>query len=54
MTEKEKYDLLLQELAEVIRSKNDEILVLKYRLKDAEEALKKAEGSNEKSERMGA
>lgn len=44
MTEKERYDLLLQELAELINAKNNEIFILKYQLNEAEKALKMAEG----------
>lgn len=45
MTEQEKYNLLLQELAGVIQSKNTEIAVLKYRISELEDSLKDAEAS---------
>lgn len=55
MTGKEKYDLLLQELAEVIGAKNDEINLLKWRVLDLETKLKEAEEARKhESERVGA
>lgn len=43
MTEKERYDTILQELAEVLRSKNDEISLLRWQVSTLEEKLKDAE-----------
>lgn len=59
MTEKEKYDLLLQELAVVISAKNSEIDLLKWQIFNLETKLKEAEEagkheSEHESERVGA
>lgn len=55
MTEKEKYDLLLKELATVIGAKNDEIALLKWQVFNLEAKLKEAEGDKvHESERLGA
>lgn len=56
MTEAErKYNTLLQEIAGLIESKNTEISVLKWRIKELEEKLKEAEEAEKnESERMGA
>lgn len=43
MTEKERYDTLLQELAEILRSKNDEISLLRWQVSTLEGKLKDAE-----------
>lgn len=59
MTESEKYNLLLQELAVVISAKNAEIELLKWQVYNLETELKKAEEvgkheSEHESERLGA
>lgn len=55
MTEKQKYDLLLQELAAVISAKNDEISLLKWQVFNLESKLNEAEGNKDnESERLGA
>ena len=43
MTENEKYNVLLQELAMLLKGKNMEIEALKYRVKALEEKLEEAE-----------
>lgn len=43
MNETEKYNVLLQELAESIRSKNNEIAILRWKVADLEAKLKQAE-----------
>lgn len=43
MTEKERYDTILQELAEVLRSKNVEISLLRWQVSTLEEKLKDVE-----------
>lgn len=43
--QKKKYELLLLELADVIKAKNDEISLLKIQLFATETRLKEAEGS---------
>ena len=56
MTEAEqKYNLLLQELAGLLKSKNDEIMLLKWEVADLKEKLEEAEGAGKnESERVGA
>ena len=46
MTEKERYDLIIQELAEIIRQKNDQIYMQKYQISALEDKLKAAENPN--------
>ena len=53
MTDQERYNLLLQELAEVIHAKNDEIAVLKWQLSGLEAKLKEAEALKNEFERVG-
>ena len=43
MTEKERYDLIIQELAEIIRQKNDQIYMQKYQISALEDKIKAAE-----------
>lgn len=43
MTEKERYDTILQELAEVLRSKNVEISLLRWQVSTLEGKLKDVE-----------
>ena len=43
MTEKEKYDLLLSELAEKLKEKNDTISLQNYKIANLEQQLKAAE-----------
>ena len=43
MTEKERYYTILQELAEVLRSKNDEISLLRWQVSTLEGKLKDVE-----------
>lgn len=43
MTEKERYDTILLELAEVLRSKNDEISLLRWQISTLEGKLKDVE-----------
>ena len=43
MTEKERYDLIIQELAEIIRQKNDTIYMQKYQISTLEDKIKSAE-----------
>ena len=43
MTEKERYDIILQELAEVINSKNGEISILRWQVSNLEAKLKELE-----------
>ena len=44
MTETEKnYNVLMQELADLLKTKNDEISMLKWRVADLEAKLKEAE-----------
>ena len=50
MTEKERYDTLLQELAEIIREKNDKISYQSYIIMNLEAKLKKAEESKNDAE----
>lgn len=56
MTEAEqRYNTLLQEIAGLIESKNTEIAVLRWRVKELEEKLKEAEETEKnESERVGA
>lgn len=57
MTEQEKYNLLLQELAVVISAKNAEIDLLKWQVFNLETKLKEAEEAEKhehESERLGA
>lgn len=50
MTETEKkYNVLMQELADLLKSKNDEIAYLRYLVSDLEEKLKEAEKSEVKA-----
>lgn len=44
MTERERYDIILQELAEVINSKNGEISILRWQVSNLEAKLKELEG----------
>lgn len=50
MTEKERYDIILQELAEVINSKNGEISFLRWQVSNLEAKLKKLEGKGNDAE----
>lgn len=50
MTEKERYDLLLQELAEIIREKNDKISYQNFMIMNLEEKLKEAEEAKNDAE----
>ena len=43
MTEKERYDTILLELAEVLRSKNDEISLFRWQISTLEGKLKDVE-----------
>ena len=43
MTERERYDIILQELAEVINSKNGEISILRWQVSNLEAKLKELE-----------
>lgn len=55
MTEQERYNVILQELAEAISAKNSEINLLRWRVIDLEAKLKEAEEArNNESERVGA
>lgn len=45
MTQEEQYNLLLREVAELIKSKNDEISLLRWQVADLESKLKAAEES---------
>ena len=50
MTERERYDIILQELAEVINSKNGEISILRWQVSNLEAKLKKLEGNGNDAE----
>ena len=43
MTERERYDIILQELAEVINSKDGEISILRWHVSNLEAKLKELE-----------
>lgn len=45
MTQNEQYELLLREIADMIKEKNDEISVLRWQVANLEAKLKEAEGS---------
>lgn len=45
MTQEEQYNLLLREVAELIKSKNDEISLLRWQVADLEAKLRAAEES---------
>ena len=45
MTQEEQYNLLLREVAELIKSKNDEISLLRWQVADLEVKLRAAEES---------
>lgn len=45
MTQEEQYNILLREVAELIKSKNDEISLLRLQVADLESKLKAAEES---------
>ena len=46
MTQEEQYNILLREVAELIKSKNDEISLLRWQVTDLESKLRAAEESN--------
>ena len=46
MTQNEQYELLLREIADMIKSKNDEISVLRWQVANLEAKLKEAEDTN--------
>ena len=50
MTERERYDIILQELAEVINSKNGEISILRWQVSKLEAKLKELEGKGNDAE----
>ena len=45
MTQEEQYNLLLREVAELIKTKNDEISLLRWQVADLEAKLRAAEES---------
>lgn len=45
MTQEEQYNLLLREVAELIKSKNDEISLLRWQVADLEAKLRAVEES---------
>ena len=46
MTQNEQYELLLREIADIIKAKNDEISVLRWRIASLEAQIKEAEDMN--------
>lgn len=50
MTEKDRYDVIMQELAEAIRNKNDEISILRWQVTNLEAKLKELEGKGNDAE----
>ena len=50
MTERERYDIIMQELAEVINSKNGEISILRWQVSNLEAKLKELEGNGNDAE----
>lgn len=50
MTERERYDIILQELAEVINSKNGEISILRWQVSNLEAKLKELGGKGNDAE----
>ena len=46
MTQNEQYELLLREIADMIKAKNDEISVLRWQVVNLEAKLKEAEDTN--------
>lgn len=44
MTKQDQFDLLMKELAQLLKSKNDEIQLLRWKVADLEAKLKEAEG----------
>ena len=47
MTQNEQYDILLREIADIIKAKNDEISIMRWRIADLEAKLKEAEDTKE-------
>lgn len=50
MTEKDRYDVIMQELAEVIRNKNNEISILRWQVTNLEAKLKELEDEGNDAE----
>ena len=47
MTQNEQYDILLREIADIIKAKNDEISIMRWRIADLESKLKEVEDTKE-------
>lgn len=47
MTKQDQFELLMNELAQLIKSKNDEIMLLRWKVADLESKLKEAEAHHE-------